>query len=160
MAESKEEKEGQTETRSLAQVKASICHAFGDADGKALIAKIEQNPLSFLNDQRGIVVEYANLLKKPMNSNPLIAQLVKQVNDLKARLDALECGFNETSINVTLGQIRYAPKLEFKVPNQIPDSAKKILVLLSFESGSSTHDILPNLTMSATARDAKSISTI
>ena len=130
MAESKQtnEEEGKTEVQTIVQVQTDILHAFGDKDGKALMNKIEQNPLGFFNDDRPIAVQYAKLLMKPMNDNPLIVQLVKQVNDLKTRLYALECGFNETATNISLGTISYAPKLEFTVPNAIPDACKKILI--------------------------------
>lgn len=137
-------------------IKKNICYAFGDKDGKALIESVEKNPLKYMDDKRPIVVEFAKLTTEmTCTENAIIKQLMNKVKELTARVDAMESGSNEIPIDITLGPFKYSPKLEYTIPKEIPDNAKKVLIYVTFESGQSSRDIFPNITILSAAKDGK-----
>mmetsp|Transcript_54788 Transcript_54788/g.90868 ORF Transcript_54788/g.90868 Transcript_54788/m.90868 type:complete len:217 (+) Transcript_54788:27-677(+) len=144
--------EGKSADESVDLLRQTILFAFGEQDGKALITSIQQDPSSFVSDKRPIAAEYAKRLLGAQSSEVVIAQLMRQMNQLRARLDALESGANEKPLQVSLGKFKYREKTEYVIPNDVPDGCKKILLYVTFQSGSSSRDIHPDITISVTAR--------
>eukprot|EP01084_Bolivina_argentea_P075267 136453_1 len=154
--EGKQDKMTHMSNEDVESIKKTIFYAFGEDDGKILVDKIESQPLNYVNDKRPIVAHYANVFIKSNNidnKSLLISQLLQQMNELKTRLDKIECGDNEIPCDTHLGQIKYSKELEFIIPNDIPNTCKKILIYLTFESGHASRDIKPNITICVKANN-------
>mmetsp|Transcript_8384 Transcript_8384/g.13773 ORF Transcript_8384/g.13773 Transcript_8384/m.13773 type:complete len:203 (+) Transcript_8384:60-668(+) len=80
-----------------------------------------------------------------------MSSLLSKLQRLEQRVNDLESGKNEVPIDCNLGSFSYAASREFVIPKDIPNKCKKILVYMTFDSGGSTPDRYPNITIQVNA---------